>query len=204
MRGTIRLAVFALLAVAGSASAQSPDYKAELAKWNAQHDLLRTRAHSALAAETAREKAGDCPQAVTTLDIRTCLTSEIAKTQANYDNFAAAIRAMLAMPNPAAPGEQPVPGPTGLPASTNELLAEFDSARRPASKAFREHAANAAYDEYKSGTPSRLSSKCRQYSGWSGFICRNSPSFMRKNLPTADWPMLGVAGHAASSRAVCK
>ena len=185
MRGMIRMAMFALLSTALPAAAQPPDYKAELAKWNAQRDLLRTQAKNALSAETAREKAGACPDAVTTLDIRTCLASDIAKTQANYDTFATAIRAMLALPVPGMPGEQATPGPTGLPAPASELVDEFD---RTGGR-LEDISGSTPQTPLMTNTrvvPLRPSSECRRCSGWYGCISRNLRSSTRKNCPTAN------------------
>jgi hypothetical protein len=101
-----------------------------------------------------------CPDANTTRAEEECLSSDIQKTQSNYLAFTGAIRAMLALPYPAMPAEAPVSGPTGTPLTSGERVAEFDRLEAEA-KAYREDAAKAAYDQYKSGTLSRQCSRRR-------------------------------------------
>jgi hypothetical protein len=61
--------------------------------------------------ETSRDKARDCPDANSTRAREICLQSKLEKTQANYAAFSGAIRALLALPAPATPGQQPYSGP---------------------------------------------------------------------------------------------
>jgi hypothetical protein len=126
-------------------------YQAESAQWLKQYLALRAKAQAALAAEMAREKAGDCPDADSTRVAEECLSSEIDKTQANYTAFVNAIRAMLTLAPPAMSGEVASPGPTGMPLTANERVAEFDQLEAQ-SKRYREDAARAAYNQYKGGT----------------------------------------------------
>ncbi len=152
-----------ILACTGLALAQTPArppkvltpeqrrYQAEISRWLARRSELRAQAQNALDAEVAREKAGDCPDAKTTRAQEECLASEIQKTQSNYAAFAEAIRTMLALAYPAMPGEQPVSGPTGKPLTSGERVKEFDKLEAE-SKAYRDAASKAAYDEYRGGT----------------------------------------------------
>ncbi|HTC74744.1 MAG TPA: hypothetical protein VK684_04165 [Edaphobacter sp.] len=126
-------------------------YQAETAQWLKQSLALRIQAQAALAEETAREKAGDCPNADTTLATEQCLTEEITKTQSNYLTFVSSIRAMLALAHPTMPGEQPGSGPTAIPPSASERVAEFEQLEVH-SKQYRGEATRAAYNQYKGGT----------------------------------------------------
>lgn len=112
---------------------------------------LRAAAQTALTTEMAREKAGDCPDATTTRAQEECLDAENRKTEANYKALASAIRAMLALADPSMPGQPPVSGPTGIPLTTEQRVAEFDRLEAE-SKAYRAAAAKVAFDQYKGGT----------------------------------------------------
>jgi hypothetical protein len=80
---------------------------------------------------------------------QTALNGEMRKTEANYAAFAGAIRAMLGLSYSTA--TQPVSGPTGTPLTPEQRVAEFDRLEAE-SKAYRETAAKAAFDQYKGGT----------------------------------------------------
>jgi hypothetical protein len=135
----------AIFVCAGLALAQTP------ASTLQRRNELRAAAQTALNAETTREKAGDCPDATTTRAQEECLDAEMRKTELNYAAFASAIRAMLALADPAIPGQPPVSGPTGIPLTAEQRLAEFDRLEAE-SKAYREAAAKVAFDQYKGGT----------------------------------------------------
>lgn len=129
-----------MLSASLSATAQvleSKEYQAKL-------DLFRARGGTALNAESAREKAGDCPQAATTYDINICLTSEMKTTQSNYETYvrviggllqATAHRFELAKPNNPAPN----------------IGKEFDAAEAYWT-AYRKTQCSTLYDEYLDGT----------------------------------------------------
>lgn len=89
----------------------------------------RAQARAALAAERAREKAGQCQTANNTLAEEDCLHSEMDKTQGNYAAFVKAIRQQL----------------------SGERAAEFDQLESQ-SKQYRENASKAAFNEYAGGT----------------------------------------------------
>ena len=104
-------------------------YQQDLKTYRAQADPLRTAANSAYAAEAAREKSSPCPNAVTTLDINSCLAHENDLTDANYKAFTTALRAILALPRPSFPGETiPAVGPSGPEATPGTNTASFDAA----------------------------------------------------------------------------
>lgn len=90
---------------------------------------LRTTANSAYTAETAREKAPECPNADNTVAINQCLSREDDLTGANYKDFTSALRAMLALPRPTFPGETtPYIGPSGREATPATNTDAFDTA----------------------------------------------------------------------------
>jgi hypothetical protein len=126
-------------------------YQAQMAAYLTQHESLRTKAQSAFDAEMNREKTGDCRSAVSTREMEECLSAEIAKTQANYSAFAGAIRSMLALEVPTLPSAPSYSGPTGTAPTAAQNVAEFDQLEAE-SKHYREDAAKAAYNRYKSGT----------------------------------------------------
>ncbi|MBV9300619.1 MAG: hypothetical protein JOY62_04935 [Acidobacteriaceae bacterium] len=126
-------------------------YQSEMEHWRAARNELRTRARAALDAERAREKAGDCPNADTTFAAEKCLNAEIDKTQGNYAAFTSALREMLGLARPLGPGEMPISGPTGMPLSAPERVAEFDRIENEW-KRYRDLCTAAAYDEFKGGT----------------------------------------------------
>jgi hypothetical protein len=137
---------FAVLACVGLALAQT-----RAATSLARRNELRAAAQTALNAEMAREKAGDCPDAATTRAQEECLDAEMRKTEANYAAFAGAIRAMLGLSYATTPGDKPVSGPTGMPLTPEQRVAEFDQLEAE-SKRYRDAAAKAAFDQYKGGT----------------------------------------------------
>lgn len=90
-----------------------------------EREQLKKEAKTALDAEMAREKAANCPNAGTTLAINTCLSAEVAKTNANFRAYTGALRQMLAQPKPwGEPND--ASGPTGKPLTQQEMLANFD------------------------------------------------------------------------------
>jgi uncharacterized protein YecT (DUF1311 family) len=127
-------------------------YQQQMKTYNAQVDTLRADANSAYSAEIAREKAGDCPNAVSTYDINMCLAHENDVTDANYKAYTSALRAMLALPYPSTPGiETPIMGPTGPAATPVTNTAAFDAAEL-AWHAYATAECNAVDTLWRSGT----------------------------------------------------
>jgi uncharacterized protein YecT (DUF1311 family) len=126
-------------------------YQAQIKTYNAERDRLRDEANSAYSAEIAREKAGDCPNSTNTYDFNMCLSHEEEITQANYKVFVTTLRAMLALPEPAMPGESPYIGPTGPAATPAANAAAFDAAES-AWHAYATAECNAVDTLWRSGT----------------------------------------------------
>jgi uncharacterized protein YecT (DUF1311 family) len=127
-----------LIAQANGGHQQSPEWKAFYAK----QDAFRARGTAALTAEYAREKAGDCPNAESRMQIDTCLQTEAATTQKNYDTYIRAIGGLLRLN---APGEAPEPT-----TKSPDLGKEFDAAEAAWSH-YRETQCKAVGDYYLGG-----------------------------------------------------
>jgi uncharacterized protein YecT (DUF1311 family) len=126
-------------------------YQAQMKVYYAEHARLATAATS-YTAEMAREKADACPNATAAYDINLCLAHEDEITDANYRAFTAAVRAMLALPQPTFPGETtPYVGPTGPEATPATNTAAFDAAEA-AWHAYATAECNAVDTLWRSGT----------------------------------------------------
>ncbi|MBV8730624.1 MAG: DUF1311 domain-containing protein [Acidobacteriia bacterium] len=117
----------------------------------AQVDTLRQQAKAAFDRENARETAGLCKDAISTYDSNICLGKENDKTLANYNEFAGALRSMLALKPPHEEEVLNVSGPTGKPLSSAEKAQDFDAMEAAWTK-YRQLACSAAFNLYKSGT----------------------------------------------------
>lgn len=129
----------------------SPDKNQALNKQQqdffAKLDVLKKQGRAAFSDEMAREKAGDCPHAVSTYDMVTCLGREVEKTTANYRDFVGALRSVEHLKSPGVSYE----GPSGQPLSEEELVKEFDEAES-AWQIYHKAQCTAAYGAHKSGT----------------------------------------------------
>jgi uncharacterized protein YecT (DUF1311 family) len=102
-------------------------YQAALKSYNAQADRLRARAKAALNAEVAREAVPPCPNAVVNVEIDNCMARENHITTANLKAFTAALRELLALPEPRIPGmTYPIRGPSGPEGTPATNTAAFD------------------------------------------------------------------------------
>jgi uncharacterized protein YecT (DUF1311 family) len=103
-------------------------FQQNLKTYRAEMDRLRASANAALAAESTRENAPECPNANTTFDTNVCLSHEVNLTEDNFKAFAADIRAMLAATAPRFPGQPEIPdiGPTSPSATSATNTAAFD------------------------------------------------------------------------------
>jgi uncharacterized protein YecT (DUF1311 family) len=111
-------------------------------------DPLLKQAQAAYAREMARDKAGDCPNAGTTLAINTCLADEVKTSTANYKSYSDALRAMLAQLKDPTPEED---GPTGKPLTTREKLANFDQSEAAWAR-YRDAMCTASVGLYRGGS----------------------------------------------------
>ncbi len=106
------------------------------------------KARTAFNMEMAREKEGDCPRAVSTLAITTCLSKEIETTTANYNAYIAALRPTETLKTSTTPYISSGPR---KPLSPAEELKEFDQVEA-AWQTYRKLQCKAAYDVNREGT----------------------------------------------------
>lgn len=139
MKRAGQVALFAFLFVSAlNMPAQSgigADGKALEAKQNAFLD----REEKALAAETAREKRGDCKTQSDTPSVNACMTREMGITDANYKAFLLAVGGLL---RAATPGEA---------AAAADVGHRFDVAEAQWAT-YRKSACDTVYQHYMAGT----------------------------------------------------
>jgi uncharacterized protein YecT (DUF1311 family) len=113
-------------------------YQQKMKTYDAEFFRLRGVANSAFAAEAAREKAEECPNAKTTIAIDQCVANEHGLTEANSNTFIASLRAMLAlpMPNMSTDGNSASqPGDSAMPKSPTAAFDAADAAWQTYAKA---------------------------------------------------------------------
>jgi uncharacterized protein YecT (DUF1311 family) len=116
--------------------------------FSAQRDQLVQHAAMTFDREMEREKAGDCPNVVTTYDENVCLGQEVATTTANYKDYADTLRSLMGLRDSSAIVAD---GPTGTPPTPDEMAKEFDRIET-AWDAYRTVLCSAAYHQYRGGT----------------------------------------------------
>jgi hypothetical protein len=126
-------------------------YQSEIARWRSERQSLQTRATTALKTATEGANPEKCKDAASTRAAEECLDTAMKAAQEEYAAFTSALRSLLGLAYPEMPGEQSMAGPTGIPPSTNERVAEFDRLESQ-SKAYRQTASRAAYNQFKGGT----------------------------------------------------
>lgn len=98
---------------AGSAPKSTTDKPAltkDQQNFFAQLDIFKNQGRRAFSNEMAREKAGDCPHAVSTYDVNICLGKQVETTTANYNAYVGAVRSALGLRSP---WSDAVSGPPG-------------------------------------------------------------------------------------------
>ncbi len=144
-RFTKRIAAsFIIFASASSSLGQAkPQLSPEWQTFYAAQVKFRTRGTTALNAEYTREKAGDCPNAASTVEIGNCLQAEIKITRDNYQTYVRAIGGLLRLK---APGDIPLSA-TGPP----DTGKDFDVAESSWST-YRDKQCEAVGDQFYGGT----------------------------------------------------
>jgi len=153
------LAVFALSAIAQQPTTrpkkvltpEQQEYQAKLHEVWAQRDALRAKAKAAYDDEMAREKAGDCPNAVTTYDANMCYGKASDQTDKNLKTLEDALRAMLGLQEPAMPGVAPTAAVNSRVLTPGQKVAEFDQIETQWS-AYTGTACSAVYHWFEGGT----------------------------------------------------
>jgi len=133
----------------------TPEQKALQQKdmeYRAKRHSLQAQARQIFDAEMAHEKAGDCPDAQTTVDFNICYGKQAAITEQNLKSIEGIIRELLAPP-PRMPGqpEADTPGSAGISLTPVHLLEEFDRVEQ-SWRQYRETACTAAFHQFSGGT----------------------------------------------------
>jgi hypothetical protein len=135
------------------ASSRSPS-ALQTESYLATRTRLSSAAKTAFILEMAREKAGDCKDASSTLDAVTCFAKEGQITTSNYEAMTRNLRALLALADADAPAS--VVGPTGEALTPAQQAAEFDRLQENWD-VYRKTVQSAAYDQFKGGTAAPVS-----------------------------------------------
>ena len=158
--GVLCWTLAAVLAAAAQQSAPRPakvltpeqmTYQQQMREWFAHHHQLQAQGKQLFDDETAREKAGDCPTAQSTVEFETCYAKQIEITNGNLKSYEEVIRGLLSPPPqmPGAPAE--MIGPGGRALSAQDLIDEFNHVEA-AWLQYRETACTAAYHQFDGGT----------------------------------------------------
>jgi len=130
-------------------SNERQEYQRQWRTYMAERPDLQAHAKKIFDAEMAREKAGDCPNAVTTYDIDVCLGKEVSITDQNLKQYEAIVRELIASA-PEEPGG-PGGGPSGPALTSAQSAAEFDDVEQ-AWYRYRTLACKAARDQLGGGS----------------------------------------------------
>src|SRR5690348_17350208 len=128
---------------------EQQEYQRKWREYMAKRPTLQEHAKHIFDAEMAREKAGDCPNAMTTYDINVCLEKEVGITDQNLKQYEAIIRELIASA-PEEPGG-PGGGPAGPALTSAQSAAEFDNVEQAWYK-YRNVACKAARDQMGGGS----------------------------------------------------
>jgi len=130
----------------GQATAESRrDYEER----QALYYRLHAEAEKAWDDEMARERASDCNEAITTVDINMCMGKRVQATRANYKRYTDAIRAWWRIPPRGA--DVDASGPTGTPPTAEEAIRRFDAAEATWGR-YREEMCGLMEDTARGGT----------------------------------------------------
>jgi hypothetical protein len=113
-----------------------------------KRNRLRSQAKQLLDSEMAREKAGDCPDAVTTYESNACYSKAVTASDQSLKTYEGTIRALLAL-EPTLEG--PTRGPAGPVLTPQEDVDEFDHMEQ-LWHGFLDAAATTAFHQFGGGT----------------------------------------------------
>jgi uncharacterized protein YecT (DUF1311 family) len=120
----------------------------EQQKYFTQLERLKSAGRAAYSDEDAREKAGACPKAMTTLDMNMCFTHEVEKTTSNYKAYTGALRAVEGLGDPS---ESDAADVRGRQSDRSKRVKRFDAVEAVWNEYYRSEC-SAAYDAYVGGT----------------------------------------------------
>lgn len=120
--------------------------------WVANRQRLQEEGKQLLAAETARESAGDCPSAGNTVQFNECFGRQLETTDKSLEGYERVIRALMAPEFPEQDSGRPqAPGPAGATLTPAQLGAEFDHLEA-LWRDYRKTACTAAFHQFGGGT----------------------------------------------------
>ena len=127
-------------------------YQQQAREYFEKRQDMQAQAKRVFDGETARENAGDCPDAGTTYDFNVCFGKQLTVTDQNLRSFEDILRKLQTDP-PAMPGasEGPTTGPAGPVLSQGQLVAEFDQVEKIWGK-YLESACQTAFHQFAGGT----------------------------------------------------
>src|SRR5579875_3915882 len=122
-------------------------YQKAYRAWAAKHSELQDEAKKVLADEMARERAGDCQNAISTLDSEKCFGQALNQANSSLSQYEAIIHKLFSPP-PAMPGQAQtgMPGPAGPSVTPAQLASEFDHVEEQW-RDYRKAACTAAYHQ---------------------------------------------------------
>lgn len=128
---------------------EQQEYQRQWREYMAKRSDLQARAKQIFDAEMAREKADDCPNAVTTYDINVCFGKEVGITDQDLKQYETIVREIIA----SAPEEPGGPGfgPAGPALTSAQSAVEFNNVEQ-AWYQYRDVACKAARDQMDGGT----------------------------------------------------
>lgn len=129
---------------------EQQEYQQKSKQINAERKTLRADAKEVFDTEMAREKAPECPDAQTTVDIEICLGQESDITQANFQKYINAIRSMLGLKEPVFPGAQQTSSTPGQ-LSPDQFVPEFDQTEKTW-ESYRDAECTAAFHQFFGGS----------------------------------------------------
>lgn len=130
-------------------------YQQSYRAWLENHQSLQAKAKQIYDAEMARERAGDCPDAQSTLGFEECYSKVFDTLSASLKDFESTLHALMAPP-PEMPAEGETnganrTGPAGPVLTPDQLSAEFDQVEH-VWRQYEEAACTAAFHQFDGGT----------------------------------------------------
>lgn len=122
---------------------QTPKAATQSASQNARSDRqsLQAQARQLLSKESARETAGDCPTAQTTVDFDTCFDRQLKLTEANLQQFEGIIRQLQTSDGSGSDADS----------AASKSLAELEQMDRKW-ESYRDAACTAAFHQFEGGS----------------------------------------------------
>jgi uncharacterized protein YecT (DUF1311 family) len=131
---------------------EQKEYQQQRAEYMVKRQRLQAQGKQILAAEMAREKAGDCTEANTTYDFNVCYGKQMAITEQNLKDYEGIIRELIApSPQPLVEPDTDTTGVAGTRLTPKHLIEEFERVEQ-SWRQYRETACSAAFHQFGGGT----------------------------------------------------